>query len=164
MYARFDRNETDDNRRQMVPQIVDRRELLKIKVKSLAAEAKIIRHEEKKIGTVRYVQVDGRIVKGTEGREDKYRPSYVRRVRYGLNPLAHEMWAHRTKHLREEARLTHIAYGLIRGKSLEKIEGNAKVALTSAQWDRIRAMVRKYGSAELQEKFKAMPGEEKKAA
>ena len=69
---------------------------LKIKLKSLAAEARIIRQEEKKRRGKNW---------GSTG-----------------NTL-HE---HRIHVVRPEARATHIAYAFLRGGSLESVEGSAK--------------------------------------
>lgn len=88
--------------------LLDRRELLKIKVKSLAEEARIIRKEERKTHGV----------------------------------LRHEMWDHRTKYLRAIARDTHIAYGLIRGRTLDQIEPKR---YSEPNWDAIDKMIKKYG-------------------
>jgi len=174
-------------------EVVDRRELLKIKLKSLAAEAQIIRKEEKKIGTIRYVKVpiepsvftlkpedaekrrdiNYRCAKCGESERkhihnkdhacpmNQNRPHYWRRVRISSNPLAHEMWAHRTHYLREESRLTGIAYGLVRGRSIERIEHYTKKPLSEAQWERIYKMVEKYGSVA---QLAALPPSKRKAA
>lgn len=81
--------------------------MLKIKLKSLAAEAKIIRKEERKGGYYR-----------------------------------EELYRHRIDVVRYEARHTHIAYGLIRGRTLDQIE-----RADSRPFDhkRVEAMCLKYG-------------------
>lgn len=91
--------------------IIDRREMLRVKLKSLAEEARIIRREERR----------------THGR------------------LRDELHLHRIGVVREAARNTHIAYGLIKGRTLEQIEGNAKSA---PDWDAIGKMLKKYGPRE----------------
>lgn len=68
--------------------LIDRREMLRVKAKSLAEEAHLIRREE-------------------------------RRTR-GL--LRDELRWHRTGVVRFEARATHLAYGIIRGRSIDRIE------------------------------------------
>lgn len=88
--------------------IVDRRELLKVKVKSLAAEARIIRHAETK----------------TKGR------------------LREELHLHRVNELRRAARNTHVAYALIRGRTLQQVEPNPGYA---PDWSEVERMVKKYG-------------------
>lgn len=139
--------------------VVDRREHLKIKLKSLAAEAKIIRKEEKKVGTVRYVLVperprwDGKQSEG--GEVVGVRPAYWRRVRMSINPLADEMYRHRIDVVRVEARATHIAYGLIKGRTIEQMEGTRHIphgadSIRNQErdkrfWEKVHAMVAKYG-------------------
>jgi hypothetical protein len=93
--------------------LLDRRELLRVKVKSLAAEARIIRREEKRARGV----------------------------------IREELRWHRVTDLRIEARLSFLAYGLIRGRTLEQLEPRTRVenALRKPQWDRIAAMLKKFG-------------------
>lgn len=88
--------------------IVDRREMLRVKVKSLMAEARIIRAEEQRT----------------------------------FGALRNELHLHRTLHLRDEARASHIAYGLIRGRTMEQME---RVSHTKPDQARVDAMVKKYG-------------------
>jgi hypothetical protein len=87
----------------------DQRELLKIKVKVLAAEARQIRQQERK--------------------------------HYG--PIRDAMRNHRTTVVRREARDSHIAYALIKGREYAAIEqpreGNPP------QWKNIYSMFRRYG-------------------
>lgn len=89
--------------------LLDRREMLKIKLKSLAEESRIIRREERK----------------THGQ------------------LRNELREHRVGVVRSEARHTHIAYGLIRGLSLEQIEKEGSAAFNA---DKVNTMIRKYGA------------------
>jgi len=89
----------------------DRREMLKVKVKSLAEEARIIRREERK-------------------------------TRHGLRWELHD---HRAGTLRAEARATHIAYAMIRGRTLYQIECCARLPRPATLWERVRAMIKKYG-------------------
>lgn len=88
--------------------VVDRREMLRVKLKSLAAEARIIRHEE-------------------------------RRTRGALRD---ELADHRRKVVRQAARNTHVAYALIRGRAIERIEPNAK---TEPNWSEVKRMCAQYG-------------------
>ena len=83
--------------------------MLKIKLKSLAAEAKIIRQEEQK------------------------RPQHK---------LREEMYLHRIHVVRAAARETHIAYGLLRGRPLERIEKPNSRPYNKASVDK---MLAKYG-------------------
>lgn len=97
--------------------IVDRRELLKIKVKNLADEARTIRHQEKK----------------TQG------------------VFRDELANHRRLVVRDAARHTQLAYGLIRGVDLRQMEANAGMISLSGQawgqpdWAAIKKMIVKYG-------------------
>jgi len=102
--------------------IIDRRELLKIKCLSLAAESRIIR----------------RIERRTRG------------------PLREEIHLHRTREVRMESRLSGLALGLIRGRTLEEMERHVlpQNALKEPQWARIRAMVKKYGAVGQEAKLK----------
>ena len=89
----------------------DRREMLRVKSKSLAEEARIIRREEAK----------------TRGEE-----------------LKAELHRHRTWNVREEARATYIAYGLIRNTALDKIE-KPRAPRTEELWKKVKAMIEKFG-------------------
>lgn len=116
----------------MVTVVADRRRLLKIKLKSLAAEARIIRQEELKA-------------------KHSKRPE--------VQDLRMQMHEHRVKDLREESRATLLAYSFIRGKPYRDIEGRSDWGVETAtiknQWasrmDRIRAMVSKYGTRSAQD-------------
>lgn len=88
--------------------IVDRREMLKIKIKSLAAETKIIKQQERK----------------THG------------------PLREEMYRHRIDVVRKVTRDSLIAYGIIRGRTIEQMEPNRK---SEPDWKAIDKMVATYG-------------------
>jgi hypothetical protein len=97
--------------------IVDRRELLRVKVNSLAAEARIIRAAERK----------------------------------SWGPLREEMHSHRIKELRQEARLSALALGFIKGRTLTEMENKQGMgpSFTKAEMDRVDAMLKKYGPAGL---------------
>lgn len=90
-----------------------RRAMLRVKVKSLMEEARIIRAEE-------------------------------HRTRNGW--LFAELREHRVKVLRCEARATHIAYGLLRGKTLGQIEFGLGVEKPMGKYiaDKVLAMLGKY--------------------
>ncbi len=90
--------------------LIDRREMLRVKVKSLAEEARIIRKEERR----------------TFGR---------------LRELLHH---HRVWRVRMEARASHLAYGFIRGRTLEQME---RIRHTEPDWDKVRSMCKRYGPA-----------------
>lgn len=110
--------------------VTDKRRLLKIKLKSLATEAAIIRKEEEKA-------------------KHSKRPE--------VQELRREMHDHRVKDLRLESRATGLAYGYIRGKKYRTIEprsdfGNSAQDVVLA-WGmmepKIHAMICKYGSQKI---------------
>lgn len=115
--------------------ITDRREMLRVKLKSLAAESKIIRQETERL-------------QGCKNREVKYTDhrgiERVRRVAYGgrWGSLQQELLIHRRSIVRSEARCTLLAYGFIRGRTLEQMEGKSTCP---PNWDKVRAMLKKYG-------------------
>lgn len=86
---------------------MDHRVYLKVKIKSLAAEAKIIRHAEQKHSSLRAGLAD-----------------------------------HRRGVVRDEARLTLLAYGFLRGTPYLKIESKCELA---PDWSRVLKMVQRYG-------------------
>lgn len=90
--------------------VVDRREMLRVKIKSLAEEAKIIRQEERKTR--------------------------------GL--LRDELHLHRVREVRSEARASHLAYGFIRGRTLDQMEKRSEL---QPDWEKIKRMCAKYGPA-----------------
>jgi hypothetical protein len=96
---------------------------LKIKIKSLAAEARIIKAEERKVKAAPFKYGGG-------GGGTAYR----------------ELRNHRILVVREECRLTQIAYGFIRGRTYSQIERPAK-PLDYMQWGKIEKMVLKYAFA-----------------
>lgn len=120
----------------------DRRHLLKIKLKSLAAESRIIRDSERRL-TLRISLPDGaeveKMFKETTG--DKSRARWLRNWKrakraelrakswYNENRQSlEELHIHRTLHLRRAARASYLAYGFIRGRTLEQMEGPRRPA------------------------------------
>lgn len=102
----------------------DKRRLLKIKLKSLAAEAKIIRLEEE---------------------------SLRRTQKQHLHELREEMANHRRGIVRYESRHTGLAYAFIRGKGYREVEPRGVVKAEGAvipfiDIPKVHAMVCKYGS------------------
>jgi hypothetical protein len=102
---------------------------LKIKLKSLAAEARIIRKEEIKLRN------------RARQRRAKGKPVDVAAT---LDAL-HE---HRIMAVRRESRLTHLAYGFLRGRSYTAMERKA-TTLKPSDWTRVKAMIQKYGGTEI---------------
>jgi len=99
--------------------------LLRVKIKSLTEECKIIRNEEKlskwkaKAATARSKQEQAK----------KHLSHYS------------SLDIHRRVDLRKEARATYLAYGFLRGKSMRDIEHFSYV---QPDWERIERMVMKY--------------------
>ena len=95
----------------------DGRTFLKVKIKSLAAEAHIIRKEERK---------------NTKVNE------------FGYNELRQELRLHRIGTVRNEAFFTLLAYGFIRGREFHQIAPGSKPTEIFS-WDKVWKMVDKYG-------------------
>jgi hypothetical protein len=132
--------------------MTDQRHLLKIKAKHLAAEARIIRHAERKLQlptfssfksdsplepnrteTVYYTKAQRDQDPGAVAEAAKGIRLLVRRRRaaarnaewYDRNrSMLASMQSHRRGELRREARATHLAYGFLRGRVLAELEGN----------------------------------------
>lgn len=106
---------------------------LKVKVKSLAEEAKIIRHEE-------------HLAKCRE-RAAKERNKPFNSPFWGLR-------LHRTQDVRNEARCAHLAYGFLLGRSYEQMEPKNFQMMgkpnkhgrvySDPNWDRIKKLALKY--------------------
>lgn len=86
---------------------MDRRIHLKVKIKSLAAEARIIRKEERKL------QDRAKRINHPHGNPDR-----AEKMHWRINSLA----LHRTGGVRWEARHTLLAYAIFRNKPYNKIE------------------------------------------
>lgn len=103
---------------------MDTRQFLKVKLKTLAEEARIIRHEERKY--------------------------------FGMDRW--DLQHHRKTVVRDEARRTLIAYQFIRGR-------NWRVHVSSCDYtrtmdlDHVERMIRRYGSTESRDGFKAFKEE-----
>lgn len=94
---------------------------LKVKVASLAAEARIIRKLELRLKR-----------KGVRGD----------------HPSRMSLSSHRRFVVRRECRLSHLAYGFLRGRPYKAMEAKTHDPLTKADWDRVAKMVEKYGSGD----------------
>lgn len=119
--------------------IIDRREMLRVKFNSLMAEAAIIRKEENRL---KYRRPKGGEL-SSEKRMDA-RPGIRRPVPCPM--LLRELQMHRTKDVRYHARLTHLALGFIKGRTLPEMERYPVNLLLHSQWDAIMKMVAKYGN------------------
>lgn len=109
------------------------RAYLKVKVKSLASEAVIIRTEERRC--LASIQRIGDIEKFLNHR-------------IALNGLE----SHRKGTVRNEMRATLLAYGFLRGLPLSRIEATSR---TMPNWERVEAMVRKYGTGDIRERMQS---------
>lgn len=110
---------------------------LKVKIKSLAAEAKIIRHEEEKRKGP-YVLTPRT---NTQQQAQRYR-----RQPLDYNDIYFELRGHRTWIVRNEARATQLAYAYIRGRRYRQIEAKTHDNVVNEYLlPRIVDMVRKYG-------------------
>jgi hypothetical protein len=134
---------------------------LKVKLKSLAEEAKIIKKEENKRKVprirIRIATPDGNLqrrkpvlqeaidaIKETHAEDRARRAKRRGRDWYAKSAEElHGLHLHRILHVRKEARLTQIAYGYLRGREFKQVDSGND--LTGADWERITQMVRKYG-------------------
>jgi hypothetical protein len=115
----------------------DQRHLLKIKIKSLAAEAKIIHKAERKLKItprLDLAEIQAQLaVLGDERKAARVIRNLKakRRAELRAKPWFTESQAklselhlHRIHVVREEAYASHLAYGFIRGKTASEVEGN----------------------------------------
>lgn len=119
---------------------------LKIKIKSLASEAKIIRFQERKVLAHRRAMI------ARQGAEKKVESLYSE---------YHSLREHRRNEVRTEARLSQLAYAFLREKPYEITE---EANSTEFNADRVAALVIKFGGkskqhhAEILEKVKIWAG------
>lgn len=108
---------------------------LKVKIKSLAAEARIIRHEESRVKTTRKYRKAARrslVLGRTQGSRDVRVPltnsERERAVKMTTPPTPEQLrlhgslQGHRTGDVRSEARSALIAYGFLRGRTFAQTE------------------------------------------
>lgn len=137
--------------------MADKRVFLKVKLKSLAEEARIIKHEEskRKCPRWRYATLKGKNTfeagknMARSVRDDSRRVSARRRASdwYPMSAQQlHELHRHRIDVVRLESRLSGIAYAVIRGRALAKVD--SLNGLEPRHWERVQAMLKKYGNAE----------------
>lgn len=112
--------------------VLDYREVLKIKLKSLAHEATIIRKEEQKLKRFHRSQ--------NERTQTEVFPNG--------NVIRSDLRAHRVFVVREEARHTVLAYGFIRGRTYESMEAKC---FTKPNWEKVRRLIKKYGPVDFVE-------------
>jgi hypothetical protein len=112
--------------------ILDRREAIRIKIKSLALESQVIRREERKLS-----------------RQERARNAFATANGHtnpqqfsNGNPLREELYRHRVDVVRYETRHAHLAYGFIRGLEYSQMEPKTH---KSPNWERVRQLLKKYG-------------------
>lgn len=109
---------------------------LRVKIKSLAAEAQFIRIEEQR------AKVNARWAR------DKGKNSQE------AAELCASLRNHRVHTVRSEARSTQLAYGYLRGRTYLQIEQSRRRD-NSPDWDAIRRMVKRYSPGFSAQEFKA---------
>lgn len=97
-------------------------EYLKVKIKSLAAEAKIIRHEERKV------------------------KSWKREPGEDPNPIFFGLQSHRKVDVRSEARTSLLAYGYLRGTKYRTMEAKCHPDRKGPDWKKVAGIVERFGS------------------
>jgi hypothetical protein len=122
---------------------------LKIKLMSLAAEAKIIRRQEQKlVKRRRQLRAAGKEVPET-------------------SDVLVSLHNHRTLDVRSEARSAHLAYGYLRGTPYRAMEWRCE-DYHQPKWKRVLEIVNKFGSmkhtAEALAEWADVPAEERRAA
>lgn len=133
---------------------------LKVKLKSLAEEARIIKHEENKRKVPR---ARAKAAKPEGGEADQaVVKQHQREIRHIVRDIRAERRAkdwypktlvelqslhrHRVDVVKKEARLTSIAYGYIRGRKFSQVDSGRN--LKPEDWEIIGRMIRRYGSLE----------------
>lgn len=128
---------------------------LKVKIKSLAVEAQIIRTEERKVKKT-YQRIKTKAIKKNEIQFEEHGNFHLTNnldsVNYGRNRTV--FWGlrnHRTIDVRNEARATQLAYAFVRGKDFRHVERNTDLSMkhfcpVATLVPRIVSMVNKYGS------------------
>ena len=106
---------------------------LKIKIKSLAEEARIIRHEERKTLTSR-----NRLSAWATVNKQQDIPTRIAE----FDSLYSGLRAHRVNEVRGEARAAHVAYAFLRGKTFASVEQPGSKELPVG---RVVDLVAKYG-------------------
>lgn len=107
---------------------------LKIKAKSLGAEARIIRQEE-----ARALRIAKKLAKS----KHPHAAAFLEKARAQY----HSLKDHRMVDVRSEARATNLARGFLRGIPYVRVEQRVFAFNQPSQWDKVRAMVRKYTNA-----------------
>lgn len=123
---------------------------LKIKQKSLAAEARIIREQEERLSDKAFMKTANLhpSLEQTIGLEAYTKlKEKAERGRHRLLAQRDHIARHRRNEVRTESRLTHLARGFIKGlpyQAMEAIVHDGR-QLKPKHWERIEAMVLRYG-------------------
>lgn len=122
-----------------------KRDYLKIKVVSLAAESKLIRDEEKKLKWKLWA---------ARGRANFRRDQANLMSQPYVGPLPEQLmpdeglYLHRVKDVRRESRSANIAYGFVRGRRYDQIE---RFSWTQPDWNRVKRLATKYTDKPIEE-------------
>ena len=113
---------------------------LKIKVVSLAAEARLIRKDERKqLKWARAAAQNNAYGKGAEYAQYHYK------VFFGLQ-------AHRKIDVRQESRASNLAYGFLKGRKFSEIERVSHNKNTNPpNWTKVKNLVQRYGEGKEKE-------------
>lgn len=130
---------------------------LKIKIKSLAAEATMIRREERRQNPGHRARVRARRILEGKTRSSNPADDGASRSRAARilkrKPNMDAFWGlrhHRQYDVRGESRSAHVAYGFLRGLPYSRIEGTAK---TSPNWSRVEDLIKKYGTGDIRDRM-----------
>lgn len=116
---------------------------LKVKIKALAAEAKIIRIEETKL--LKRVEVEQKLNTRTDELEPRFKTVRNAPGRGGLR-------FHRITVVRSEARHSLLAYGYLRGRSYKAMEAKC---FEKPAWDQVWKMIQRFGGTSTKAEFEA---------
>lgn len=100
---------------------------LKIKANTLAAEARIIRKNEKRLRKFNQLHMA------------------QKRNYHWADSARESLYRHRIDVVRPEARATHLARAYLKGSAYRSVEQSTRQPVADALIDKINAMVRKYG-------------------
>lgn len=128
---------------------------LKIKIKSLAAEATMIHREERRQNPGHRARVRARrmlagktkIADNELANLDARRSCAARILK--IKPNMDAFWGlrhHRQYDVRGECRSAHVAYGFLRGLPYKRIEAKTK---TDPNWSRVEDLIKKYGDGDI---------------
>lgn len=129
------------------------KKFLKLKIKSLASEAKFIKEAERSIRNFRRMLLG--VKRSYRHKQDEKRPEYPENngweapegdtVEAAATRAYEEFWglkSHRLLVVRRTARTAHIAYGFLRGKAYRDVE---LFAYELPSWEDVRRQVLKFG-------------------